>query len=303
MSQKAALSLLVGVCTSGALLAHAPAKAAAPPAPVRPAAPPTVEPPGAAPAVRPGPVLAVPPPVLPPVGPLPPPVSPGGAAAHRSKAHHNHPQIVLGQASKGIDSHHRGAGVVALEKIEVSARRAGLKATLVGGVYAHAYAGRHSAAAATLRLEQPFEIIPRYADDPRATLMVEARLDGYLHSAVQGSAGLRAAAVAVFAEGRPEPVVAVALPPAGTVEESAVRCERTDHPPPLVVPTGRYVLVARLAVEAAADGVCRGHAESVFAPSIRRANWDFNTDPFKDVDGKNFGLTVVIDAKAPRHDQ
>ncbi|HWE38414.1 MAG TPA: hypothetical protein VG406_17715 [Isosphaeraceae bacterium] len=208
------------------------------------------------------------------------------------------PTITLGEKVEAIDPSWRGAGLVDLEKIEVEARRGTLTATLSGAAYAHSYLGKHSAGATTMHLVQPFAIDPGESKGGMVVLALSAKLDGYVRSVPQGAATLRRAGAAVYAAGG-GPVAWLAFPAAATVDEGARRCKSSFDAPKVTLPAGRYVLVADLALDTTVEGICRGHAEAVFAPLVRRGTWDLEAGPFAKVDSEDFGLTVTAAVSAP----
>ena len=56
-------------------------------------------------------------------------------------------------------------------------------------------------------------------------------------------------------------------------------------------------MTAVLVPAAGVDGVCRGHAEAVFAPGARVGTWDPTSNPLRHTDGKDFGLSLTLDLR------
>ena len=60
---------------------------------------------------------------------------------------------------------------------------------------------------------------------------------------------------------------------------------------------GRYVLTVEFAIEARGRGFVNGRGVADFSPTDLPDSWKQEHDPFKDVDRKNFGYVVSLEAK------
>ena len=74
--------------------------------------------------------------------------------------------------------------------------------------------------------------------------------------------------------------------------------QEVEHPP-VIVPTGDYVLDATFVIEASVDGIFHGQGEAVFNPGSTGILPGLPNNPFVDVDRKDFGFVVTLDASAP----
>jgi hypothetical protein len=69
--------------------------------------------------------------------------------------------------------------------------------------------------------------------------------------------------------------------------------------PAVTLPVGKYVLVANFLIFAEATGFTNAHAVADFSSDDLPDAWKQSTDPFKDVDRKDFGFIVTLNAAAP----
>jgi hypothetical protein len=61
---------------------------------------------------------------------------------------------------------------------------------------------------------------------------------------------------------------------------------------------GRYSLNAALVFDAGADGIANGRGVADFSGDALPDTWQETKDPFKEVDRKNFGLSISLTAAA-----
>ena len=209
------------------------------------------------------------------------------------------PQIVLKEKKATVNRDIHGAGnVFEGGRIVVTAQDNQLAAALVDTANAYAYALCHSHAGACLHLEQQFEVVPCLSGE-NAVLSMIIKLDGHLRTDENGGATLKQASATVQPVGG-GPVLALALAPRTSTPgvRGVWRLTEDSKSNPVVVPPGRYVLVADFVVEATADHFCHGHGEVDFAPDSPEGAWAWS-DPIEKVETKDWGFTVWVRADTP----
>ncbi|MBX6316108.1 MAG: hypothetical protein IRY99_24825 [Isosphaeraceae bacterium] len=232
-----------------------------------------------------------------------PPALPGLTASpgtgSKAKAENDPPPVItLRDKCDVITPRIHGAAKVEGGKIRVAASGNSLTATLTGAAYAYAYIGGHATGALSLRLVQPFDLAPGDPKTPWVALRLAAKVDGYVRSERQGTACLRVAAATLYpACGGPP--WSLALPPGCAAGRCAWRYERAAELPPLIVPAGRYVLVADFVIAATVDGITKGSGEAAFSPDAPEGTWSPALNPLAGIDRKDFGFTVTLKASTP----
>jgi hypothetical protein len=239
---------------------------------------------------------------VPSADPLPPSVQPGSSVGHDTEAQSEGwdrpPEIKLRNKSDSITPERHGAGMAESGKITVAARGGTLSATLTGAAYAHCYIGVHSDGLLHVRVVQEFEVALPDGPGSLVSLKLSGKLDGYLRREGAGTACLRSAQAAVYPAGCGDAVLWLAFPSLCDGPCGAGRYQQEFEVPARTLPVGYYVLVADLVPEASVEGLCRGHAESVFAPSPRAGTWASHRNPFAQVEDQHFGLVITVKAES-----
>jgi hypothetical protein len=212
------------------------------------------------------------------------------------------PTIRLGEKKETDKPCQKGAGIILPAKFRVKADRGRLTAVLTGALQSNSFYGLPSDCVATIQLVQEFEIIPGDPEDPRVMLALSGKIDGYVSGEHKGTGALRRADATVYpADGGT--AVWLAFPPEHNPSDSAQRYVREEHPAPLTLTAGRYVLVANLVLETTARSAFRDHGAAVFAPSDPKSSWMFaEENPFEDANEEDFGFTIVLRTATPPPD-
>lgn len=212
------------------------------------------------------------------------------------------PKIVLGEKQETDQPDWKGVGIIDKGKFTVKATPSRLTAVVAGAADSHSFYGVPSVSVSRLRLAQEFEIRPGVGPDPRASVTLSARLDGYIRVAPKGTACLKLAGAAIYPACGVGPPVGLSFPPHCVDCGPAVRCEAEDHTGALLMPPGPYLLVADLVLETSVNGPLRDQAEAIFAPGKRGGVWFYTAggEPgdFEE-DEKEFGLTVNVTVAPP----
>ncbi len=249
---------------------------------------------GSAPQEPPAPFPA--PPILAPALPerAPGAVKEGGHAIKRKP-----PTIRLGEKHEKDTPSWQGAGFITAGKTKVKAENGKLTASLTGAVFSHSFFGASSVSVGSLQLVQEFEIVSGAPDDPQVHLSLSGKLDGYVRTENDAAAGLRVASVSVnTASG--VPAVWLKFASARVSNTSRLRCKSEAEPTEVLLPPGRYVLVADLVLDTAADGCFRSHAESIFAPGNHfLGTWKSANSPRPEIETDDFGLSITLKVAAP----
>lgn len=267
-------------------------------------------------------------PMLPPVvelpAPLPWPVreaaDPASTPAPTPKPKPGKPPKIKLQKSKELGPQGEwGASRVLERKASVKVDGATLTAKLTGTAAAYPAVVCPGAALATMRLVQPFTIEPASEASPWVNVTLSAKAEGYVRTLEPSRAGLRAASAAVHPEGGGPPL-ALALPPAATGDGGRLHYREAVSIPTTTMPAGCYTLVVDFTVEAAVPSRFHGFAEAVFSKSSAGSDriippYSYKdishehqglfqhrtrtavTDPYKKLDTKAFGFTVVLKAE------
>ncbi len=209
------------------------------------------------------------------------------------------PVIVLKEKRESVKRElHGAADVFRGSGIEVAAERNMLTVSMIGTANAYAYALCHSYGGALLHLEQEFEV-STCAPAQNVVLTMSAMLQGHLRTDHSGGACLRAASASVQPVGG-GPSIGLALAPrcGGGVEKGCWPLKEESTSSPVVVPAGRFLLVADFIVEATADHFCKGHGEVDFAPNSPEGTWSW-ADPIEKADPANHGFHVLVRADTP----
>ena len=209
------------------------------------------------------------------------------------------PLIVLKEKKDSVKRDIHGAGnVFPGGKIVVKAENNVLLTTLADSANAYAYALCHSHAGACLHLEQQFEVVP--CDPGQSVVLTMAiKLDGHLRTDENGGASLKLASATVQPVGG-GPGLGLALAPRTSAPgvRGVWRLKEDSESNPLVVPPGRFVLVADFVIEATADHFCKGHGEVDFCPESPEGAWSW-PDPIEKVETTDWGFTVLVQADNP----
>ncbi len=232
--------------------------------------------------------------------------APRGDSAKPKKAT---PLIVPGELKETFESHQKGAGMILAGKSQVKVDGGKLTAVLTDSVQSNAFYGLKSHCVGPLQMVQEFEIVPGELTNLQVELALSARIDGFLRTEYNGAAMVRVADAAVYPEGG-GPTLWVAFPSygnacdnseCGDLEGTAVRVEQEVESPPLVLPVGKFILVANLVLETNGGHGVRNHAVAVFAPRDPKTVWMFAEEiPFEEeIDEKKFGLTITLKASTP----
>lgn len=242
------------------------------------------------------PVEAQPPPVIGLPVPLPWPVFDGSDPTATPKPKPKTPlKITLQKLEELGPQGQWGASQVLDRKASVKVSGATLTAKMTATAAAYPAVICPGTALATKRLVQPFTIEPATGATPWVNVTLSAKAEGYVRTLEGSHAGLRVASASVYPQGGGPPL-ALSFPPAATGDGGHLHYREAVSIPPTPMPAGCYVLVLDFAVEAVVSGMFHGFAEAVFSPTPAGSSRIVGTNPYKDVDAKKLGFTVVLKA-------
>lgn len=249
----------------------------------------------------PTPAPAVPPPPPAPgqeaPAPPPPPGAPAPAVVAPSSA--PAPEFSLGNKKETIAPLKHHDGLSEGGKIDIKAEGSTLTLTMTGAAAAHCFVGCESTGGQRFCLTQEFEITSATPGMYAADVALESTLKGYVRGRHKATGCMRLASAAIYPAGGPVTPLCISYPAACAPGGCAYKYDRQISLPATTLPLGRYVLVANFFIVAEANGFTNAHGVADFSSDDLPDAWQQSTDPFKDVDRKDFGFVVTLTAAAP----